>query len=135
MATSVEVRVPFMDAELMRLCARIPEALKLKGGNGKYLLKKAMAPYLPDDILRRPKTGFTPPLREWMATRLGPLMDELLSDGVLKSRGFFDAREVRRLVAENRANAADHSYLLYALLSFELWCRTFIDRAAIEVSI
>jgi asparagine synthase (glutamine-hydrolysing) len=70
-----------------------------------------------------------------MATRLGPLMDELLSESTLKARGFFDARQVWRLIDENRANAADHSYLLYALLSLEFWCRTFIDRPAVEVSI
>jgi asparagine synthase (glutamine-hydrolysing) len=135
MAASVEVRVPFMDAELMKLCARIPESLKLKGGEGKFLLKRAMEPYLPAEVLRRPKTGFTPPLREWMATRLSPLMDELLSEQNLKARGFFDGRQVRRLMEENRSNVADHSYLLYALLSFELWCQTFIDRPAVQVSI
>jgi asparagine synthase (glutamine-hydrolysing) len=135
MATSVEVRVPFMDADLMKLCARIPEELKLKGGQSKYVLKQAMAPYLPAEVLHRPKTGFTPPLREWMATRLDSLMADLLSEQRLKSRGFFDAMQVRRLMDENRSNEADHSYLLYALVTFELWCQTFIDQPAVEVSI
>jgi asparagine synthase (glutamine-hydrolysing) len=124
-----------MDVDLMRLSARIPESVKLKGGEGKSLFKRAMAPYLPEEILRRPKTGFTPPLREWMATRLDTLVSDLLGPQRLKARGFFEPNEVQRLVRENRSNAADHSYLLYALLSFELWCETFIDRAAVEVSI
>ena len=135
MATSVEVRVPFMDAELMRLCARVPEAVKMKGGENKYLLKRAMAPYLPDQVLRREKTGFTPPLREWMATRLGALTEDLLGRQRLAARGLFAPPEVSRLVDENRANVADHSYLLYALLSFELWCQTFVDRPAVEVAL
>ena len=135
MAASVEIRVPFMDVELLRLAASVPESVKLKGGETKSLLKRAMAPYLPAEVLRRPKTGFTPPLREWMATRLGSLMDELLGPQRLRSRGFFEPQAVEQLRRENQANAADHSYLLYALVSFELWCQTFIDRPAVAVSL
>ncbi len=133
MAVSVEVRVPFLDVELMRLCARIPERYKLKGHVTKHLLKSSMDRYLPRDILHRSKTGFGPPLRKWIAEDLNELIGDLLSPQRLRDRGLFDSRVVGTIIEENRANKQDHAFLIYALLNLELWFQTFIDRPGQEV--
>jgi asparagine synthase (glutamine-hydrolysing) len=133
MAASIEVRVPFLDLELMRLCARIPEEYKLRGDTTKYVLKKAMEPYVGADILYRSKTGFGVPLRKWMSEDLGPLVADCLSETRLRQRGLFEPAAVQRILADNAANRADHAYLIYSLLSLELWMQTFIDRAGVEV--
>ena len=132
MATSIEARMPFMDVELMRLCARIPERHKLKGNVTKHILKRAMARYLPRDVLYRPKTGFTPPLREWIVNGLDEMIRSLLSPKRLKARGLFQPQGVQEILTANRANRADHGYLIYALLSLEIWQQTFIDRPGEE---
>lgn len=135
MATSIEVRVPFMDVELMRLAARIPERYKLCGSVTKYVLKKAMERYLPPDILYRSKTGFGAPLRKWVAEDLRPTIGELLGPSRLVQRGIFQPQVVERLLREHEANKADHAYLIYALLTLELWLQTFIDRPGVEVAL
>lgn len=135
MAASVEVRVPFMDLELMRLCARIPERYKLRGRTTKFLLKAAMEPYLPPAVTRRRgKTGFGPPLRSWVTGGLDPVIRELLSAKTLADRGFFAPGEVHTIVEDNRANKADHAYLIYCLLVLEIWLRTFVDRPGKEIA-
>lgn len=133
MAVSLEARVPFMDVELMRLCARIPEHYKLRGGETKWVLKKAMERYLPRDLIHRSKTGFGAPLRKWVQTDLREVIEYLLGPGHVESRGIFDVAHVKRLVDENAEGRADHSYLIYALLTLELWMQTFVDRPAEEV--
>lgn len=135
MAVSVEVRVPFLDVELMRLAARIPERFKLKGQTTKYLLKKFLEPDIPHDILHRSKTGFGPPLRKWIASDLDHVLNDLLSPSRLAARGLFDPPVVQDLIAKNSTNKADHAYLLFALLTLEVWMQTFLDRPGIEVSL
>jgi len=132
MATSIEVRVPFMDVELMRLCARIPERYKLKGGVTKHVLKAAMERYLPREILHRKKTGFGAPLRKWVAEDLRHVVRDLLGPARLKQRGIFRSEAVSRVLAENDAATADHAYLIYALITLELWIQTFIDKPGVE---
>ena len=135
MATAVEVRVPFMDVELMKLCARIPERYKLRGNVTKWVLKKAMERYLPADILYRSKTGFGAPLRKWIAEDLGPMIRELLSPRRVSQRGLFEPQAVHQVVQDCQANRADHAYLIYALLSLEIWQQTFIDRPGTEATL
>jgi len=133
MAVSVEVRVPFLDVELLRLCARIPERYKLKGQVTKHLLKASMERYLPRDILHRSKTGFGPPLRKWVAHDLHDVLSDVLSPARIRARGLFDPEVVRNIIVENEENKADHAYLIFALLTLEVWMRTFIDRPGEEV--
>lgn len=135
MAASVEVRVPFMDMELMRLCAKLPERTKLRGTTTKHVLKKAMEAYLPAEILYRRKTGFVAPLRKWMADDLAPLIGELLSPDRLRARGLFNPAAVQRIVEQHRQNKADHAYLIYALIVLEIWLQTFVDRPGEKVGI
>jgi asparagine synthase (glutamine-hydrolysing) len=135
MAVSVETRVPFMDVELMRLAARIPEDLKLRGTTTKYVLKKAMERYLPGSVLYRSKTGFGAPLRQWIAEDLHQPIEVLLGRRQLEQRGLFDPGTVERVLAENERDEADHAYLIYALLNLELWLQTFVDRRGEEVTL
>ena len=127
MAAGVEVRVPFLDLDLVELAARIPDRLKQRGRVGKWVLKKAMEPYLPHDVIYRPKTGFGAPLRRWMRHDLRDLVGGLLSPASLKRRGLFDADAVQRLIVDNDAGRKDAAYTLFSLLSIEIWCRRFAD--------
>jgi asparagine synthase (glutamine-hydrolysing) len=129
MAASVEVRVPLLDDELVALAARIPSDLKLKGWRRKYIFKRSQEAVLPRDVIWRPKAGFGAPLRSWLVGDLAPLADELLSERTLADRGIVNPRAVTQMRQANNAGIADNSLHLYALMTFELWCRTFIDRS------
>lgn len=128
MATSVEVRVPFLDVELMRLCARMPENVKLAGSMTKAVLKRAMVRDLPAAVLHRAKVGFGVPLRRWITGQLDEMVRDLLSEERVRSRGLFSPAAIRTVVADNRAQRADHAYLIYNLINLELWLQCFIDR-------
>ncbi len=127
MAVGVEVRVPFLDLELVEHAARIPLALKQRGRIGKWVLKKAMEPYLPHEVIYRPKSGFGAPLRRWMRHELRPLVGDLLSAESLKRRGLFEPAAVQRLIAQNDSGQVDAAYTLLSLLNIELWCRAYVD--------
>ena len=135
MAAGVEVRVPFLDLELVEFAARIPMAIKQRGRVGKWVLKKAMEPYLPHDVIYRPKSGFGAPLRRWMRHELRPLLGDLLSAESLKRRGLFEPAAVQRLMARNDSGQADAAYTLLSLLSIEIWCRTYLDGASTSKAI
>jgi asparagine synthase (glutamine-hydrolysing) len=128
MAAGVEVRVPFLDLELVDYAATIPNNLKLNRGEGKWILKKAMEPYLPKEIIYRPKTGFGVPLRNWMRNELRDLTSDYLNEFTLKKRGLFDPKSVNRLIVENDSSRVDASYTLFSILCIEIWCQFFLDK-------
>lgn len=127
MAEGVEVRVPFLDIELVDFAAQIPLQFKQRGSEGKWVLKKAMEPFLPHEVIYRPKTGFGAPLRRWMQHDLRTLLGDLLSVDNLNRRGLFDPAAVQRLIAENDVGKVDGSYTLFSLLCIEIWCRAYLD--------
>jgi asparagine synthase (glutamine-hydrolysing) len=127
MAAGLEVRVPFLDLDLVELAASIPDQLKQKGRIGKWVLKKAMEPYLPHDVIYRPKTGFGAPLRRWIKHDLRDLISEVLSVQSIQSRGLFNAVAVCELIADNKSGRRDAAYTIFSLLCIEIWCRKFID--------
>jgi asparagine synthase (glutamine-hydrolysing) len=128
MAAGVEVRVPLLDPDLVSLAARLPLEQKQRGSVGKWVLRKAMEPYLPREVMERSKAGFGAPLRQWMRNDLRPLVDDVLSDSVLSKRGLFDPHQVRALVTADRENRVDGAYALFAVMCIELWMRIFVDR-------
>jgi asparagine synthase (glutamine-hydrolysing) len=128
MAVGVEVRVPFLDPDLMRLAASLPSQFKQRGAEGKWILKRAMEPELPRDVIYRPKTGFGVPLRRWLRHELRDHVEDLLSERSLAARGLFDPAAVTRLRQMDAAGRIDAAYPLLALSSIELWCRIFLDR-------
>jgi asparagine synthase (glutamine-hydrolysing) len=127
MACGVEVRVPFLDPDLIALAASLQPDLKQKGNVGKWVLKKAMEPLLPQEVIYRPKTGFGAPVRQWITKELRPLVDDVLSVNAVSRRGLFDPNGVRRLVSMDREGRIDGSYTVLSLLCIESWCRQFID--------
>jgi asparagine synthase (glutamine-hydrolysing) len=130
MAVGVEVRVPFLDPDLVRLAASLPPEFKQRGAQGKWILKRAMEPELPREVIYRPKTGFGVPLRRWLRYELRELVDDLLSARSLAARGLFDPAGVARLRQRDAAGRIDAAYPLLALCAIELWCRIFVDRGA-----
>lgn len=127
MTAGVEVRVPFLDPDLVDLAFSLPPSLKQRGAQGKWVLKRAMGPLLPRDLIVRPKTGFGVPLRAWLRGPLRPMLEDILSAQALRRRGLFDPSGVARLMAADRAGRTDGAYPLFALLCLELWCRIFLD--------
>jgi asparagine synthase (glutamine-hydrolysing) len=128
MAAGVEVRVPFLDLELVEFAAGLPVKFKQRGSEGKWILKKAMEPYLPRDIIYRPKTGFGTPLRRWIRVELRDQVEDLLGMNSLSNRGLFNPISVSRMIEANFRGEIDASYTILALLCIELWCRNYIDR-------
>ncbi|HEX8117738.1 MAG TPA: asparagine synthase (glutamine-hydrolyzing), partial [Pyrinomonadaceae bacterium] len=127
MAATLEVRVPLLNHELVELAARMPPRLKLKGLRRKYILKKAAESLLPRDVVWRKKAGFGAPMRAWLRGPLRPLVDELLSEEVVRARGLFRPEEVRRVVEENLSGREDFGLHVLQLLTLELWQREFLD--------
>jgi asparagine synthase (glutamine-hydrolysing) len=126
MATGVEVRVPLLDIDLIDFVTQIPPALKQKGPVGKYIFKKAMEPYLPNDVIYRPKSGFGAPLREWLSGELRDVVSDMLSPKVLKERGIFKTAAVKALLADDRKGKIDASYTIFSMMCMEWWMRLFL---------
>ena len=129
MAVSLETREPLLDHKLLEYVATIPSSLKLRNGTTKYLLKRLLQRRLPPAILERPKQGFDPPVRQWLAGPLAGMAQELLFDGRLAGRGLLRDAEVRRLWTEHKDGRADHRHRLWAVMMLELWFREYIDQA------
>jgi asparagine synthase (glutamine-hydrolysing) len=127
MAASIECRAPLVDHELIELTTRIPSSLKVRGLSLKYLLKKAVAPWLPHEIVNRKKRGFGAPVGSWMREDLQPLISELLSQEQVQRRGLFQWRTIKQLLEAHQQQRFDYTDQLFALIVFELWCRNFLD--------
>jgi asparagine synthase (glutamine-hydrolysing) len=131
MASSVEVRVPFLDRELAEFAAcNIPPDLKLKGffrPTTKHILRSAMRDVLPTEVLRQPKAGFAAPVDYWLAHDLREMVDDLLSETNIRGRGLFRPEAVRRFVDEHRSGAEDWSMQIWQFLTLENWMRIFLD--------
>jgi asparagine synthase (glutamine-hydrolysing) len=127
MAANLEVRVPFLNQEMMELAARMPPDLKLRGLKRKYILKRAMEKVLPREIVWRKKAGFGAPIRSWLRGPLQPMVEDLLSAETIKRRGLFRPEEVRRVIDANLSGREDYNLQVFQLLNLELWQRAFID--------
>jgi len=127
MASSLEVRVPLLDHELIEMAARMPARLKLKGLTRKYILKRTAEKWLPRDIVYRKKAGFSAPVRAWLVRDLRDWVEDLLSESAIRERGYFDYKAVRRLIDDNLSGREDNNLKIFQLLTLELWHREFID--------
>jgi asparagine synthase (glutamine-hydrolysing) len=121
MAHSVEARVPFLSHKLVDWALTVPEDLKLRGNTGKYLLRQAVAPWLPAEIMKRPKQGFQMPLAKWFRGDFGSFARQAWHDSGASRAGYLDPEAVELLFREHRTGAADHSRMLYAISVFSLW--------------
>jgi asparagine synthase (glutamine-hydrolysing) len=127
MAASTEVRVPLLDDELVALSGRIPPELKLRGLTRKYIFKRSMERTLPKEVVWRPKAGFGAPVRSWLVGDLKDMVAEHLSPSVVRARGLFDPAEVQRLIRANSSGHEDNALRIWALLTLEIWQRTYMD--------
>ncbi|HEX8557369.1 MAG TPA: asparagine synthase (glutamine-hydrolyzing) [Pyrinomonadaceae bacterium] len=127
MAATLEVRVPLLNHELVELAARMPPRLKLRGLRRKYILKRAAESLLPRDVVWRRKAGFGAPIRSWLRGPLRPLVDELLSEEVVRRRGLFRPEAVRGVVEANLSGREDFNLQVLQLLTLEMWQREFLD--------
>ena len=130
MAHALEVREPLMDHPLVEWLASLPPDLKLRNGEGKYLLKKSLEPYLPPEVLYRPKMGFAVPLAQWFRGRLRTSVQDAVLGPVLADTGWFDDGYLRRLVSEHQAGVRDHSAPLWTLTMFEAFLRNVVGAQA-----
>jgi asparagine synthase (glutamine-hydrolysing) len=144
MATSLECRVPLLDHELVELCAAMPADVRMRGGELKHVMKRALSGVLPPAILNRRKRGFGTPMGAWLKRDLAPVLASVLAPAALERRGLLRAEPVQRLIADHRANRVDGTDRLQgpqavrahrvdgtdrllALLALELWCRITLD--------
>ncbi len=134
MASSVEVRVPFLDRELAEFVAwNVPPEMKLKGTlrpTTKHILREAMKDELTAEVLRQPKAGFAAPVDYWLANDLREMVDDLLSEERVRQRGLLRPEAVSRFVKEHRSGQRDWSMQIWQFLTLELWMQTFLDGGA-----
>jgi asparagine synthase (glutamine-hydrolysing) len=132
MAAGVEARVPFLDDDLLELALHLPPDVKLSGlGDTKVVLREAVRPWLPPEVLERPKTGFGVPLRGWLRGGMVPMVNDLLSPDTVRCRGLLDAAEVTRQRQMFERGEADYAYAIFTYLTLELWARAFIDQPGV----
>ena len=126
MAHSLEVREPLMDHPLVEWLSGLPPDLKLRNGEGKYLLKTALKPYLPAEILYRPKMGFGVPLAKWFRGPLRQAVRNAVLGPVLADTGWFNAPYLRRVVDDHQSGLSDYSASLWTLMMFESFLRNVL---------
>jgi asparagine synthase (glutamine-hydrolysing) len=118
MANSLEVRSPFLDHRLVEWAATLPPGLKLRGGTGKYVLKRALEPFLPEDILYRTKQGFSMPIAQWFRGPLRSKLRNAIASPQLVESGLFQPQELERLVVDHEQGRHDRSAILWLVLVF-----------------
>lgn len=126
MAASLEVRLPFLAYPLVEFALSQPSSYKVRGMTTKYLLKKAVAPLLPEVIMKRPKKGFGIPVAKWLRQEFKPLVDELLSESFVKRQGIFEWSYIARLLDEHETERYDRRKQLWTLFMFQWWWRKFL---------
>jgi asparagine synthase (glutamine-hydrolysing) len=126
MAYSVEARVPFLDHELVELCAHIPPSLKMRRLNEKHILRRAMEKDLPAAILAKKKRGLAAPARLWLRETLPDFAAEMLSERSLREKGYFNPTIVRRVLARHRSGQADCTRILMTILTTQIWDELFM---------
>jgi len=127
MATSLETRAPFLDVNMMELAYSIPSELKIRNGERKYILKQALRDVLPTGILRRPKEGFSIPMKNWLRGDLAPIMRDLLAPERIGQRGWFSPVAVTRLIDSHVSGRDNHAHVLFSLMVLERWAESVLD--------
>jgi asparagine synthase (glutamine-hydrolysing) len=131
MATSLEVRVPLLNVEMLEFALHLPIHLKLHGLTRKYLLRKALAGRLPQAIINRPKKGFGLPVSKWLGTELRGLLMDMLSEERLRRQDIFNPTVIGGLIAEHLDRRRDNRMVLWSLLIFQLWYENYMAGSAL----
>ncbi|MBM4433662.1 MAG: asparagine synthetase B, partial [Chloroflexi bacterium] len=127
MATSLELRSPFLDTAVVEFGIRLPAALKVRGLRGKRILRRALAGLIPAENLGRAKQGFGVPIGAWFRGDLGAYARDVILSTAARQRGYFRGERVERLLREHATGAADHTHRVWSLLMLELWHREMVD--------
>ena len=121
MRHSLEVRCPFLDYRLVEFAINLPEHLKIKQNEQKYLLKKALEKYIPKELIYRKKWGFPAPVEESLKDSHKDLIDHYLSEERIKSQDIFNSKEIKKIIDAFRSGNYYHSKRIWALIVFQLW--------------
>jgi len=130
MAHALEARSPLLDHEVLELAAALPAELKIRGREKKWILRRAMRGWIPDEILDRPKQGFSVPVSDWLRDELSAWAREVLLDPGTLARGWFRERGVRDMLGRHAAGWDAEAPRIWSLLVLELWQREVVERRA-----
>ncbi|HMW38980.1 MAG: asparagine synthase (glutamine-hydrolyzing) [Saprospiraceae bacterium] len=125
MSQGVEVRVPYLDRELVEFSTRLPVEYKMRGTTTKYILRKLAEKYLPKEVIYRPKTGFGAPVRHWFRNELRGWVDQRLNHESLVKQGVFNPEAVQAFIHKNQAGDIDGSFTILSLIAIESFIRQF----------
>jgi asparagine synthase (glutamine-hydrolysing) len=134
MAVSLEARAPLLDHKLIEFVTRIPASLKLRGLETKHIFKRAVADFVPEEILHREKQGFGVPIQQWINEQLRARIHDTLTDSRARARGYVEPHYVQQLLNEHERGRRDHAGPLWTLFMLELWQRIFIDEARVQAA-
>jgi asparagine synthase (glutamine-hydrolysing) len=121
MAASLEARVPLLDHRIVELAWRLPMSMKIRGSEGKWILRQLLDRYVPRELVDRPKMGFDPPVSAWLRGPLRSWGDELLDPQRLHEQGWLDATAVRTKWDEHQRGVRRWDYHLWTVLQFQAW--------------
>lgn len=132
MAHALELRAPFTDHRLVEFSLRLPFQYKFRYAESKWLLRQAMKPFLPAEVLNKQKLGFNPPVGSWLKGELAGLPATLLSRKCVKERGLFEPDEIDRILKQHKSGKRDYSLHIWALMVLEIWFRMYVDGKSVE---
>jgi asparagine synthase (glutamine-hydrolysing) len=121
MAVSLEMRAPYLDRDVVELAWRIPQNMKIRGGQTKWILRQILGKYLPQSMIDRPKMGFGMPIAEWLRGPLRDLVETYLSRERLSDHGLFDVEVARQIWARHKSGQEDNANAIWSLLMLQLW--------------
>ena len=133
MANSLEMRVPFLDLELIEFLESLPASLKLRGRTGKYIHKLALREWLPEEIIARPKRGFDTPMDEWLQGELAQTAQRLILESDSACRRYFHVEYIVEMIARHISRRENFQRHIFTLLSFEIWHRVFMEKRSVSL--